>query len=176
MLWVQISLFWIDFWSILMRVRLGSPQNHPCFGIWSIQVHKIQLYYHIIKVVCEDTETADTVIRDGLYAFHTKIAASQCKKEQYTELITCFRCYKFEDHFSSDCKATQIIRSECAQVGHTHRDCHAVEKKDASIALPGKTSIEHLPPSVLWGKKPLRRNNKNSKTRVKYKTTKHTQT
>ena len=98
-------------------------------NINNIQVHKIKHYYHIIKVVCEDTETADAFIRDGLYAFHTKIAASQCKKEQYTELKTCFRCYKFEDHFSSDCKATQIICSECAQIGHTHRDCHAVEKR-----------------------------------------------
>ena len=98
-------------------------------NINNIQVHKIKHYYHFIKVVCEDTETADAVNRDGLYAFHTKIAASQCKKEQYTELKTCFRCYKFEEHFSSDCKATQIICSECAQVGHTHRDCHAVEKR-----------------------------------------------
>ena len=99
----------------------------------NIQVHKIKHYYHIIKVVCEDTETTDAVIRDGLFAFHTKIAASQCKKEKFTELITCFRCYKFEDHFSSDCKATQIICSEFAQVGHTHRDCrqtcHKLDRK-----------------------------------------------
>ena len=51
-------------------------------NINNIQVHKIKHYYHIIKVVCEDTETADAVIRDGLHAFHTRIAASQCKKEQ----------------------------------------------------------------------------------------------
>ena len=46
-------------------------------NISNIHVHKIKHYYHIIKVVCEDTETADTVMKDGLYVFHTKIAASQ---------------------------------------------------------------------------------------------------
>ena len=44
-------------------------------NINNIQVHKVKHYYHIIKVVCEETETADLVIRDGLFAFHTKIAA-----------------------------------------------------------------------------------------------------
>ena len=114
-------------------------------NINNIQVHKIKHYYHIIKVVCEDTETADVVIKDGLYAFHTKIAASQCKKEQFTEFITYYRCYKFEDHFSSDCKATQIICSECAQVGHTHRDCHAVEKR-CIICPPGQNLHRTLAP------------------------------
>ena len=67
-------------------------------NINNIQVHKIKHNFHIIKVVCEDTETADAFIRDSVFAFHTKIAASQCKKEQFTELITCFRCYKYEAH------------------------------------------------------------------------------
>ena len=47
-------------------------------NINNIQVHKIKHYYHIIKEVYGDTKTADAFIRDGLYAFHTKIAASQC--------------------------------------------------------------------------------------------------
>ena len=114
-------------------------------NINNIQVHKIKHYYHIIQVVCEDTETADAFIRDGLYAFHTKIAVSQCKKEQYTELKTRFRCYKFEDHFSSDCKATQIICGECAQIGHTHRDCHAVEKRCINCP-PGQNLHRTLAP------------------------------
>ena len=147
-------------------------------NINNIQVHKIKHYFHIIKVVCEDTETTDAVIRDGLFAIHTKIAASQCKKEQFTDIITCFRCYKYEDNFSSDCKAIQIICSECAQVGHTHRDCHAVEKLciNCPPPSPGKTSIEHLLSSALWGKMPLHRNSKNSKMTAKYKTTKSMQT
>ena len=124
-------------------------------NINNIQVHKIKHCFHIIKVVCEDTETADAVIRDGLFAFHTKIAASQCKKEQFTELITCFSCYKYEDHFSSHCKVTQFICSECTQVGHTHRDCMQ-SKNNAYLNWPpppprSKTSIEHLLPSALWG-------------------------
>ena len=103
-----------------IKIQNELVRSNP--NINSIQVHKIKHYYNIIKIVSEDTETADAFIRDGLYAFHTKIATSQCKKEQFTELITCFRCFKFEDHFSSDCKATQIICSECAQVGQNlHR-------------------------------------------------------
>ena len=145
-------------------------------NINSIQVDKIKHYFHIIKVVCEDTDTANTVIRDGLFAFHTKIAASQCKKEQFTELITCFRCYKYEDHFSSDCKATQIICSECVQVGHTHRDCHAVEKRCINCPL-GQNFHRTLAPFCPVRKKmPLHRNSKNTKMTAKYKTTKRTQT
>ena len=77
-----------------IEIQKELVRSNP--NINNIQVHKIKHYFHIIKVVCEDTETADAVIRDGLFAFHTKIAASQCKKEQFTKLITCFRCYKFE--------------------------------------------------------------------------------
>ena len=118
-------------------------------NINNIQVHKIKHYYHIIKVVCEDTETADAVTRDGLYSFHTKIAASQCKKEQYTELKTCFRCYKFEDHFFP--LTAKQLKSSVASAPRsaTPTGTAMQSKKDASIALPGKTSIEHLPPSVL---------------------------
>ena len=111
----------------------------------NIQVHKIKHYFHIIKVVCEDTETADAAISDGLYAFHTKIVASQWKKEQFTELITCFRCYKFEDHYSNECTTSQTISSEYARVGHTHRDCHAVEKQCINCP-PGQNFRRTLAP------------------------------
>ena len=137
---ISVSHILSKYLATLLRPNINNIHTN----INNIQVHKIKHYY-IIKVVCEDTETADAVIRDGLFAFHTKIAASQCKKEQFTEPITCFRCYKFEDHFSSDCKTTQIICSECAQVGHTHRDCHAVEKRCINCP-PGQNFHRTLAP------------------------------
>ena len=65
-------------------------------NINNIQVHKIKHYYHIIKVVCQDTETADAVIRDGLFAFHTKIAASSLKNPIFPRFR---RFYEFIDRF-----------------------------------------------------------------------------
>ena len=45
----------------------------------------------------------------------------------------------------SDCKTTQIICSECAQVSHTHRDCHAVEKRCINCP-PGQNFHRTLAP------------------------------
>ena len=93
-----------------MEVQNELLASKPHMGY--MQVIKIKHYYHIIKVIFEDSDKADTVIREGLYAFHIKKEASQCKKEQFTELITCLKCYKFEDHYSNECKMTQTICSE----------------------------------------------------------------
>ena len=41
-----------------------------------LQVFKTKHSFYKIKIIFEDSETADTVIREGLFAFHIKIAQS----------------------------------------------------------------------------------------------------
>ena len=52
----------------LVEINLIDIQNelirlNP--NINNIQVHKIKHYFHIIKVVCDNTVAADAVIREG---------------------------------------------------------------------------------------------------------------
>lgn len=41
----------------------------------------------------------------------------------------CFKCYKMESHLTKNCPKKQQICSECAETGHTWRDCKSETKK-----------------------------------------------
>ena len=36
----------------------------------------------------------------------------------FINILTCFKCYKFEDHPTKDCEVTELRCSECAATGH----------------------------------------------------------
>ena len=92
-------------------------------------VIKIKDYTHIIKIVTTDTLTAQQILTNGFVMFHTRITPHQCEAEKYTHLQICFKCYKYEDHSTFQCKSTKIVCSECAQEGHTHRNCNNTDKQ-----------------------------------------------
>lgn len=110
-------------------------------GIKLTDVIKIKDYTHVIKLVCEDTATADKIIQHGILAFSTKITAAQCERETFTHIQICFKCYKYEDHATNDCKQTFDICSECAQRGHTHLTCINTNKK--CINCPDDETNDH---------------------------------
>ncbi|MPC76461.1 hypothetical protein E2C01_070874 [Portunus trituberculatus] len=49
----------------------------------------------------------------------------QIKKEEYIEVVTCFKCYKLDDHYSSQCPEEKdfTICSECSSHNHTWMNC-----------------------------------------------------
>ncbi|KAF2345340.1 hypothetical protein FHG87_023903 [Trinorchestia longiramus] len=55
------------------------------------EVIKIKTYTHLLKLVTTDTTTAQQLLRQGLYIFHTKITPQQCEQEKYTHILICYK-------------------------------------------------------------------------------------
>ena len=73
----------------------------------------------VIKITCDDIQTAQRLTTNGFKAFNTRTPPQQCEEEAFTPLLTCFKCYATEDHQTKDCKQDYDICSECGQTGHT---------------------------------------------------------
>lgn len=93
------------------------------------EIIKIKDYTHVFKIFCADLNTASRILTDGFLAFSTKISPSQCEQEEFTHILICYKCYRYEDHPTKDCKQTYDCCSECAQQGHTFKDCTATDKR-----------------------------------------------
>ena len=109
------------------EIKDEITRNHN--WITDLNIFKIKDYFHIIKVIFTDSLTADRVMTDGLTVFHSRISPTQCKKEQHTDLKICFNCYAYEDHYKNECPSRQVVCSECAKIGHNHRQCNSTDKR-----------------------------------------------
>ena len=105
-------------------------------GLRLTEVGKIRDYTHVIKLICGDVETADKIVKDGLYCYHVRISAGQCKKEEFVPLQTCFRCYAYDDHDTKNCPKTITVCSECTGP-HRHQDCQSDVKKCINCSAEG---------------------------------------
>jgi len=108
------------------EIKIELEQNHTWLQI--TEVHKIKNFTHIIKIVCATSEIADKAIEQGLLLFYTRISPSQISKEKFTPIQTCFKCYKVNEHNTSDCPQTQTKCSICSQSGHIHTECKSNDK------------------------------------------------
>lgn len=84
-----------------------------------------------IKIEFEDVSMATKAETDGLRLFNMSIAYHQIKRETYIPIKTCLRCYKIEDHNTSECPQPRDYKicSECSCQDHTWRSCKSNEKK-----------------------------------------------
>ena len=88
------------------------------------QVIKINNYSHIFKVEFRDIETANKILDNGLLLFNMAIIPSQIERDFYCEVMMCFKCYKLESHYSSECPdKNKIVCSDCSATDHTFKDC-----------------------------------------------------
>ena len=106
-------------------------------GIQLESVIKIPNRNRFFKVVCKDTQIAEKILREGLKAFYYKIRPDQISQELFINLKICFKCFKYEDHFTNQCKVTQKICSECAETGHTFRECRSTTKRCVNCKSSG---------------------------------------
>lgn len=85
---------------------------------------------YTIKIEFEDVNMAAKAERDGIRLFNMSIANHQIKREKYTPLTTCMRCYKIELHPTSQCPlpTNYQICSECGEEDHTWRMCKNTQK------------------------------------------------
>lgn len=86
---------------------------------------------YLIKIEFEDASMAAKAEEHGLRLFNMSIAGHQIKREKYTQLKTCMRCYKIEDHTTAQCPKPHDYKvcSECASHEHTWRQCKSQKKR-----------------------------------------------
>lgn len=93
------------------------------------EVVKMKNYTHILKLRLEETIMVEKAKRQGILAYNMSISPSQIEVENYVHIRSCYKCYKMEDHLTKDCPHTDLkICSECAETGHTYKDCRNTEK------------------------------------------------
>lgn len=88
------------------------------------EVIKIKEYTHVVKIRFTETNITDRVLTNGFLGFNMSVTPDQIKREHFVNLLTCFICYEYETHATKDCPTKNLkICSECAQTGHTFREC-----------------------------------------------------
>jgi hypothetical protein len=93
------------------------------------EIIKFGQYTHVFKIEFVETEMANYAIQNGILSFNVKISPSQIQKEEYIDILMCFRCYKLETHSTNNCPTPDlVICSECSG-SHDYRDCQATVKK-----------------------------------------------
>ena len=86
---------------------------------------------NIIKIQFKQAITATKTCEQGLKLFKMKIPHYNIKKEEYTPINVCYKCYKLEDHHTNQCpqEANYKVCSECSSTEHTWTNCNNTFKK-----------------------------------------------
>ena len=105
----------------------------------NVVVTKIGDYTHILKIEFETLEAAERAVSGGVNMFYMFVAPSQISIDEFINILTCFKCYKFEDHLTKDCEVTEARCSECSAVGHRWTECKSQVKKCLNCQGPHRT-------------------------------------
>ena len=110
------------------------------------QVIKLGNNTHIFKIEFEDTKITDRILNEGLLLFNMAITPCQIEKDSFTEIMTCFKCYALDSHYTNKCPTpNKVICSECASDTHIFRDCKSNTKKCVNCDGDHKTTSMSCP-------------------------------
>jgi hypothetical protein len=103
-----------------IKVELNANND----GVSVVDVFKFP-NSNIIKVICNNQESADICLRMGVKMFHLFVSPRDIHREEYFEVKTCYKCYSLDSHLAHQCteEAGYVICSKCAVVGHNFRSC-----------------------------------------------------
>jgi hypothetical protein len=128
------------------------------------EIVKFGQYTHIFKIEFHETEMANQVLENGLLCYNVKISPGQIQKEEYVDILMCFKCYKLESHSTKNCPTPDIvICSECSGA-HDYRDCTEATKKCINCKGAHRTMAMSCPV-----KKEMIKNKKNNNEEEKKK-------
>ena len=71
--------------------------------------------------------------------FYMFVSPSQISADDFINILTCFKCYAFEDHPTKECQVTDTRCSECAATGHRWNECQSTTKKCLNCSGPHRT-------------------------------------
>lgn len=108
-------------------------------GLKVTEIIKIKDYTHVFKVIFSETAMADKAKRQGLHLFNLSITPDQLEYEKFINVLTCFKCYTFNDHSTANCPNKSLtICSECAETGHIFSQCKSQVKSCINCKKEGK--------------------------------------
>ncbi|CAF3542544.1 unnamed protein product [Rotaria socialis] len=99
-------------------------------GMTVSQIFPINGSPRCLKVILAQPEMAKKAIESGLNLFHYTIFPEQITIEQYTHVLTCFKCYKLDSHTTQKCPTPEVtLCSQCSSPKHTYRNCVTTTRK-----------------------------------------------
>lgn len=110
-------------------------------NVWASveEVYKMRNIKHMLKIRFTDISMARKACDQGLALYHTRIPPHQTEMEEFVQITPCWVCYKY-NHTSKDCPLPELtFCSECADIGHTYRQCTSSEKKCLNCDGPHRT-------------------------------------
>ena len=137
----SLKLFLKPSWQrTAMQTLVIRPINQCFFGIQDDQIvtdiirtcplpvdAKINLWkdkdIKIIKLTFEDVATAVKAKESGFKIGPWRYESDQIEHEEFFAILQCMKCFKLEDHSTSECKSPVTYCSECAGEDHTYRHC-----------------------------------------------------
>ena len=84
-----------------------------------------------LKVSFTCQEMVNLSLVHGLIMFHLHIPTTDISREEFTDLMMCFRCYQWESHPTEACPKpkSHVICSLCSATDHSFKNCTADFKK-----------------------------------------------
>ena len=84
-----------------------------------------------LKITFNRTSITKKALDMGLLLFSMRIPSYQMRQETFINILTCYKCYALEDHTTNNCPKdiNYKICSECAEEGHTHKECNNTSTK-----------------------------------------------
>lgn len=101
----------------------------------------------MLKITFTSTNIAKKAAEQGLRAFLMSLPPHQMEQDKFIEIKTCYRCYKVEDHFTSDCPKPKEFKicSECGEEGHYWKECASSNKKCVNCQEDHRTLAMRCP-------------------------------
>lgn len=127
---------------------------------------KFGQHSHVFKIEFRTSEMAQHVLERGFLCFNMKITPSQIQREEFVDVLTCFRCYRMDNHATKDCPTPDlVVCSECTG-GHSFRDCKSNQKKCINCGGEHRTMAMACPKK----KEIIKKKKEEKKTAEKQKT------
>ena len=94
-----------------------------------------------MKLTFSSSDIADRVCEQGFFITKLFIFSHYIFKDEFVPVLTCYRCYKLEDHRTSQCPQNPdyVICSLCASRDHGWKTCENVTKKCVNCDGPHPT-------------------------------------
>jgi len=95
----------------------------------------------MLKVTLKTHQMAMKCTESGLYMFSLRVPPRSIDPDRYIEVLTCYRCFKLDDHTSNFCDKdiNYKVCSLCSGSNHTSRECSATVKKCLNCSGPHST-------------------------------------
>ena len=108
-----------------------------------------------IKLTFANQNMVTLALSRGLLMFHLSITPSFIVRDEYVNVLICYKCYKWNDHLTESCSkpSTFKICSLCSSEDHTFKDCKVDTKKcincsgchsTISVSCPSRKNIVKL--------------------------------